>query len=161
MIDNGMKTRGMKLRSMAAAVVALLVLGGCAQGLGGGTYSRTEARRAMTVQFGTVESVRGVQLEGTKTPVGPVAGAAVGGIAGNTIGGGSGRAVATVIGAVAGGLAGAAVEEGATRTPGVEVTVRLDDGQFLAVVQADEGEGFRPGERVRILRDGGTTRVSR
>ena len=161
MIDNGMKTRGMKLRSVAAAVVALLVLGGCAQGLGGGTYSRTEARRAMTVQFGTVESVRGVQLEGTKTPVGPVAGAAVGGIAGSTIGGGSGRAVATVIGAVAGGLAGAAVEEGATRTPGVEVTVRLDNDQFLAVVQADEGEGFRPGERVRILRDGGTTRVSR
>ena len=70
-------------------------------------------------------------------------------------------AVATVIGAVAGGLAGSAVEERATRTPGVEVTVRLDNGQFLAVVQADEGEGFRPGERVRILRDGGTTRVTR
>ena len=32
---------------------------------------------------------------------------------------------------------------------------------FLAVVQADEGERFRPGERVRVLRDGGTTRVSR
>src|SRR5690606_6027386 len=71
-IDNvkarGMKSRGVKLRAMAAAVVAVLVLGGCAQGLGGGTYSRTEARRAMTVQFGTIESVRGVQLEGTKTP---------------------------------------------------------------------------------------------
>ena len=79
----------------------------------------------------------------------------------STIGGGRGQAVATVIGAVAGGLAGSAVEEGATRTPGVEVTVRLDNGQFLAVVQADEGEGFRPGERVRILRDGGTTRVTR
>ena len=166
MIDNGikargMKSRGVKLRAMAAAVVAVLVLGGCAQGLGGGTYSRTEARRAMTVQFGTIESVRGVQLEGTKTPIGSVAGAAVGGIAGSTVGGGRGQAVATVIGAVAGGLAGSAVEEGATRTPGVEVTVRLDNGQFLAVVQADEGEGFRPGERVRILRDGGTTRVTR
>ena len=70
-------------------------------------------------------------------------------------------AAATVIGAVAGGLAGSAVEEGATRTPGVEVTVRLDNGQYLAVVQADGGEGFRAGERVRVLRDGGTTRVSR
>lgn len=161
MIENGMKSRRIKLRAVAAAAVAVLVLGGCAQGLGGGTYSRTEARRAMTVQFGTIESVRGVQLEGTKTPIGSVAGAAVGGIAGNTIGGGRGQAVATVIGAVAGGLAGSAVEERATRTPGVEVTVRLDNGQFLAVVQADEGEGFRPGERVRILRDGGTTRVTR
>lgn len=151
----------MKLRTAVGAVVAVLVLGGCAQGLGGGTYSRTEARRAMTVQFGTIESVRAVQLEGTKTPIGTVAGAAVGGIAGSTIGGGRGQAVATVLGAVAGGVAGSAVEEGVTRSPGVEVTVRLDNGQFLAVVQGDEGEGFRPGERVRMLRDGGTTRVTR
>ena len=62
---------------------------------------------------------------------------------------------------MAGGLAGSAVEEGATRQPGVEVTVRMDNGQFLAVVQADEGERFRAGERVRVLSDAGTTRVSR
>ncbi|MCM8564198.1 glycine zipper 2TM domain-containing protein [Thauera linaloolentis] len=157
MVNSG----SMKLRAAAGALAALLVLGGCAQGLGGGTYSRTEARRAMTVQFGTVESIRGVQLEGTKTPIGSVAGAAVGGIAGSSIGGGRGAAAAAVLGAVAGGVAGAAIEEGATRTQGVEVTVRLDNGQFLAVVQADEGEAFRAGERVRVLRDAGTTRVSR
>ncbi|MCK2089211.1 glycine zipper 2TM domain-containing protein [Thauera aromatica] len=155
------KRIGTKSRALAGALVAALVLGGCAQGLGGGSYARTEARRAMTVQFGTIESVRGVQLEGTKTPVGSLAGAAVGGIAGSSVGGGRGAAVATVIGAVAGGLAGSAIEEGATRTAGTEVTVRLDNGQFLAVVQADEGEGFRPGERVRVLRDAGTTRVTR
>ncbi len=155
------KGNGVRLRAVLGALIAVTMLGGCAQGLGGGAYSRTEARRAMTVQFGTVESVRAVQLEGTKSPVGPLAGAAVGGIAGSTIGGGRGAAVATVLGAVAGGVAGAAVEEGATRTPGVEVTVRLDNGQFLAVVQADEGEQFRAGERVRVLRDAGTTRVTR
>ena len=149
------------LSAATVAVLALLVLGGCAQGLGGDAYSRTEARRAMTVQFGTIESVRGVQLEGTKTPIGSVAGAAVGGIAGSSVGGGRGSAVAAVLGAVAGGVAGSALEEGATRTPGVEITVRLDNGQYLAVVQADQGEGFRAGERVRVLRDGGTTRVSR
>ncbi|WP_415245105.1 glycine zipper 2TM domain-containing protein [Thauera sp.] len=153
--------KAMSLRAATAALAALLLLGGCAQGLGGGTYSRTEARRAMTVQFGTVESVRAVQLEGTKTPIGSVAGAAVGGIAGSSVGGGRGAAAAAVIGAVAGGVAGAAIEEGATRTRGVEVTVRLDGGQFLAVVQADEGEAFRAGERVRVLRDAGTVRVSR
>ena len=153
--------RSMSLSAVTAALAAVLLLGGCAQGLGGGAYSRTEARRAMTVQFGTVESVRAVQLEGTKTPIGSVAGAAVGGIAGSSVGGGRGAAAAAVIGAVAGGVAGAAIEEGATRTRGVEVTVRLDDGQFLAVVQADEGEAFRAGERVRVLRDAGTVRVSR
>ena len=44
---------------------------------------------------------------------------------------------------------------------GIEVTVRLDSGQHLAVVQADGGENFRSGERVRVLRDGATTRVTR
>jgi outer membrane lipoprotein SlyB len=114
----------------------------------------------MVVQYGTVEAVRYVRLEGTKTPIGPAAGAAVGGIAGSGVGGGRGQAVATVIGAVAGGLAGAAIEEGATRKPGIEVTVRLENGQVLAVVQEDGGENFRPGDRVRLLRDSGTTRVT-
>lgn len=155
------KMRGIRVRAMLGAVLAGLLLGGCAGGLGGSDYARSEARRAMVVQFGTVESVRAVQVEGTKTPIGSVAGAAVGGIAGSTVGGGRGSAVAAVLGAVAGGVAGSAIEEGATRKPGVEVTVRLDNGQYLAVVQEDGGERFLVGERVRILRDGGTTRVTR
>jgi outer membrane lipoprotein SlyB len=40
-----------------------------------------------------------------------------------------------VIGAVAGGLAGSAAEEGLTRTQGVEITVREDDGSMRAYVQ--------------------------
>ena len=149
------------LRATCAAVLVVLAVGGCASGLGGGTYSRGEARRAMVVQFGSVESVRAVQLEGTKSPVGTVAGAAVGGIAGSSVGGGRGSTIAAVVGAVAGGLAGSALEEGVTGSQGVEVTVRLENGQYLAVVQEDQGEGFLPGQRVRILRDGGTTRVTR
>ena len=57
--------------------------------------------------------------------------------------------------------AGAALEEVATRKPGVEVTVRLENGRVIAVVQEDQGEGFRVGERVRVVNDGGTTRVAR
>lgn len=150
----------MKLRALATVMVAALGVAGCATGLGGGTYERAEARRAMVVQYGTVESVRPVKLEGTKSPVGTVAGAAVGGVAGSAIGQGKGSAIAAVLGAVAGGLAGSAVEEGATRKPGVEITVRLENGQLLAVVQEDEGEGFRRGDPVRILRDRGTMRVA-
>lgn len=153
--------QALSFRAIAIALAGALVLGGCASGLGGGTYSRGEARRAMVVQFGTIEGVRGVQLEGTKSPVGTVSGAAVGGIAGSSVGGGRGSAIGAVLGAVAGGLAGSAIEEGVTRKPGVEVTVQLDNGQYLAVVQEDEGERFMLGERVRILRDGGTTRVAR
>lgn len=148
-------------KGFVLVVVAALGVAGCASGLGGGTYGRTEARRAMSVQYGVVESVRPVQLEGTKSPLGAGAGAVVGGVAGSGVGGGRGQIVGATVGAVAGGLAGAALEEAATRKPGVEVTVRLDDGRVIAVVQEDEGEGFRLGERVRVVSDGGTTRVAR
>lgn len=145
---------------IVVALVALLA-GGCASGLGGGTYERAEARRAMEVEVATVESVRYVQIEGTKSPVGTIAGGAVGGIAGSGIGGGSGRNIAMVLGAVAGGVAGSAIEEGVTRKRGIEVTVRRGDGRLIAIVQEDQGENFAPGERVRLVRDGGTTRVTR
>ena len=153
--------RNLKRSALILALVATLGMAGCASNLSGDTYSRGEARRAMVVKFATVQSVRLVKLEGTKSPVGTVAGGAIGGIAGSGVGGGRGSAVAGVIGAVAGGLAGSAIEEGVTRSQGVEVTVRLDGGRYLAVVQQDAGENFRPGERVRLVQDGGTMRVTR
>lgn len=143
----------------AAALLAALLLAGCAQGLGGGSYSRDEARREQNVRMGVVESVRQVQIEGTRTIVGPAAGAVVGGIAGSGVGGGRGSDIATVIGAVAGGVAGQAIEQGVTRKTGVEVTVKLDSGALVAIVQ-EADESFKPGERVRILSDGKTSRVT-
>ena len=113
----------------AATFTALsMLLTGCASNLTGDSYSRADARKVQTIRMGTIESLRPVKIEGTKTPIGAGAGTVIGGIAGSTVGGGRGSAVAAVIGAVAGGLAGAAAEEGITRTQGVEITVREDDG---------------------------------
>lgn len=141
---------------VAAAVVAL---GGCASGTGGKDYSREQARTVQEVQMGVVESVRQVNIEGTKTPIGAGAGAVVGGVAGSTVGSGRGSVVGAALGAVLGGLGGAAAEEGITRQKGVEITVRLDSGRIIAISQAAD-EAFNAGERVRVLSGGGTTRVS-
>ncbi len=144
-------------------VVALLIfsagLAGCASGLGGSSYTRDEARREQNVRMGIVESVRQVQIEGTRSGVGPAAGAVVGGIAGSTVGGGRGSAAAAVLGSVAGGVAGQALEEIGTRRTGVEVTVKLNNGGLVAIVQ-EADETFKPGDRVRILSDGRTSRVT-
>lgn len=147
---------------LAATFTAMsMLLSGCASSLTGDSYSRSDARQVQTIRMGTIESLRPVRIEGTKTPIGAGAGAAVGGIAGSGVGGGSGRAVAAVIGAVAGGLAGAAVEEGVTRTQGVEITVREDDGVIRAYVQAvDPNQVFRVGQRVRITNVNGKSRVA-
>lgn len=143
------------------ALAATFLLAGCAGGLGSRDYERAEARRAYEIKMGVVEAVRSVRLEGTQSGVGTMAGGAVGGIAGSGVGDGRGSAIGAVIGAVAGGLAGAAMEEATTRQNGVEITVRLDGGRVIAVVQADEGETFRAGDRVRILESGDQIRVSR
>jgi outer membrane lipoprotein SlyB len=138
---------------------AVLVAGGCASGTGGRDYGRSQTRSVQEVQLGVVESVREVDIEGTKTPIGAGAGAVVGGVAGSTVGGGRGSVVGTTIGAVLGGIGGAATEEAVTRRKGVEITVKLDSGRLIAVTQAAD-ETFRAGDRVRVLSGDGTTRVS-
>jgi len=140
---------------------ASLMMGGCASSLQGDTYTREDARKPQIVRTGIIEVLRPVKIEGTKTKIGSGAGAIVGGVAGSHIGGGKGSMVAAVIGAVAGGMAGAAMEEGITRTQGVEITVREDNGVIRAYVQAiSEGEIFRVGDRVRIMIVNGNSRVS-
>jgi outer membrane lipoprotein SlyB len=144
------------------AVLGLLVLAtGCQSTLTGESYSRAEARKVQQVEYGMVEYIRPVAIEGTKTPIGAGAGAAVGGIGGSSVGSGKGAAVAAVVGAVAGGVAGAAVEEQATKRQGVEITVRLDNNQIIAVVQESSSTTtFQVGDRVRVLTINGVTRIA-
>ena len=146
--------------SILLAAAAAVALAGCASSKSGSVYSRQDARQEQTVRMGVVESVRSVSIEGTQSGIGAVAGGVAGGIGGSAIGSGRGAAVAAVAGAVAGGLLGAAAEEGLTRQEGVEITVRLDNGELRAIVQAAD-EVFKPGERVRLLSVNGQTRVGK
>jgi outer membrane lipoprotein SlyB len=149
----------MKTRLVLAALAAAATLGGCATSKSGDVYSRDEALREQSVRLATVESVRPVTIQGTRSGIGAAAGGVVGGVAGSGVGQGRGSTVAGVLGAVAGGVAGQAIEEGTTRKPGVEITVRLQNGELRAIVQ-EETDKFVPGQRVRLLTSGGVTRVS-
>ncbi len=149
----------MKTPLLVILLASALLAQGCATSLSGGAYSRTQARQVQEVQMGVVESVRQVAIEGTNTGVGTVSGAAVGGVAGSTIGEGKGATIATILGAVGGAVAGHAIEESATRKPGLEITVKLDSGRMLAITQ-EADESFKPGDRVRVLTGGGATRVT-
>ena len=143
------------------AVLLVASLAGCAPTRSGDVYRRGETLRAQSVEMGVVDGIRWVRIEGGQSGVGTIGGAALGGIAGSTIGGGSrANAAGAVAGAIVGGVLGTAIERDAARTQGMEVTVKLDSGRTIAVVQ-DGGELLRPGDRVRVLSDGSTTRVSR
>ena len=146
--------------SVAVLVIAgISLVSGCASTSSGSVYSARQARQEQTVRLGVVESVRQVTIEGSRSPVGTIAGGAVGGIAGANVGGGRGSTVGSILGAVAGGVAGSVLEERATRKDGLEITVRLENGELRAITQ-EADEVFKPGERVRLLSGGGVTRVS-
>ena len=147
------------MRRILLIALAAITLAGCASSKSGSAYTRDQARQEMIVRTGVVESVREVQLEGTKSGVGAAAGAVAGGVGGSHMGGGSGQIVGAVVGAVIGGIAGAAIEEGVTKKAALEITVRLDNGQLTAVVQEGD-EIFHAGERVRLLSGAGGTRVT-
>lgn len=149
----------MRKIQLIALILITSFLGACASSNSGDVYRRADTRKIQTVRMGVIESVRTVKLEGTNSNIGTAAGAVVGGIAGSTVGDGKVSAIGAVVGAVAGGLAGSAIEEVATRTDGVEITVKLDNGSLIAIVQ-EATETFSPGERVRLIESDGTTRVS-
>ena len=150
----------MRIIQLITLAFLAVFLAACASSNSGSVYSRDEARKTQTVKTGVVESVRQVKLEGTKSPVGTVAGGAVGGIAGSSIGGdGKSGMVGAVLGAVVGGIAGAMAEEGITRKDALEITIKLDGGGLIAIVQ-EADEVFKAGEKVRIIETGGVSRVS-
>ena len=151
---------GQALKSVAAMAVIGLAVGGCATpSNSNAVYSGAQVQREQIVRMGTLESVRPVTIQHQDSGVGTLAGVGVGGVAGSAIGGGRGSIIGAIVGAVAGGIAGNAIENNADRRPGYELTVRLDDGEMRAIVQAAD-EPFQPGDRVRILSRGGISRVT-
>ncbi len=143
------------------SLLACLYLAGCADDLSGDVYSRDEARTQLQVSYGTVDGVRPVVLEGDRGFLGQGGGAVIGGMAGNTMGGGSGKGLATAAGVVVGAVAGGMAQEKMTRAQGAEITVRMDNGTSIAVVQeVQDIHEFVAGQRVRLTAGDGKTRVA-
>jgi outer membrane lipoprotein SlyB len=148
------------MKTAVAVLLAAAVLAGCANPpQSASVYNYYQTQNEQMVRTGTVESIRNVTIANPDRGVGTLGGAALGGIAGSAAGEGKGQAAMTVIGALAGGLLGQHAEQNINNKPAFEITVRLDTGELVAITQAAD-EMFRPGERVRLLSDGHTTRVT-
>src|SRR5258706_9867552 len=149
----------MKQNLIAAmlAASALAVAGGCAS-IAPQDYGYSEARSVQSVAYGTIESVRPVRLNEDHGGVGTAAGAVIGGLAGNELGHGSGRAVTTILGAIGGGLAGKALERNTTAPSSTGNVVRLRRAGNNALGQSATGQ-IAAGQRVRVLTGRGGSRV--
>lgn len=141
---------------MRIFAIALAALAGCTMGPSGAG----ETPDQQEVRMGVVEEVRLVPLPGSSGIVGTLGGGAIGGKAGGSVGSGRGGSAASVFGAIAGSVAGNAIESAATAREGLEISVRLDSGRLLLIVQPD-GESFKLGERVRVQSGAKGLRVAR
>jgi outer membrane lipoprotein SlyB len=107
---------------------------------------------------GSIESVQAIRQQAQPSGVGMVAGAVLGGILGNQVGGGSGRKIATVAGAVGGGYAGNEVEKRTRGTTSYQVRVRMEDGK-LRTFNYSQQPGWAVGEPVRVVNGKLTSRA--
>lgn len=106
---------------------------------------------------GQVESIQPVQHAEKPSGLGVVAGAVLGGVLGNHVGGGNGRALATVAGAVGGGYAGNEVEKRTRSTTSYNVRVRMEDGNIRTFPYA-AAPGWNVGDRVQVVNGSLTAR---
>jgi outer membrane lipoprotein SlyB len=151
---------------MVATVIAgSVAMTGCAVNSSSpDVFTASQAQREQTVRMGTVDSVRMVRIStnnGQPSGLGAVGGGALGALAGSSIGGGRGSVATGIIGGIGGAVAGNAIENNVAMRDGLEITVRLDNGDLRAITQTATGEIFRAGDRVRILSSGGVSRVTR
>jgi outer membrane lipoprotein SlyB len=135
----------------------------------GTVYRQSETGIAMpTSDNCTVTSARYVQLIGSPSSGGQLAGTVAGGLLGaalgSQIGGGDGRRIATALGAVGGAAAGSRIssniENNARHTTGVEYTVRSGTQERVLVQNIGAHDTVLPaGTACRIIGSGNNTRI--
>ncbi len=122
-------------------------------------------QQTQSSQAGVITNVRQVAMQSGQSslPIGALLGAVAGGALGSTMGGGNGKIATTVAGAALGGYAGNMVQshQQGTTQAGLEITVRLYSGNTVVVTQA-ANQQFNIGDRVRVVNDAnGTSYVTR
>lgn len=139
-------------------VVAALVTAACSNMpmMGQQAPMSTVSTAPPTVVWGRIARIEYVPPGATTASTPNLIGAVVGGVAGaalgHTIGGGSGRDVATVLGGVAGAAVGSQVGRntaGVTTTPSYRIAVQSDQGAVYTYEVASAGE-LKVGDRVRV-----------
>ncbi|OGT01383.1 MAG: hypothetical protein A2143_06645 [Gallionellales bacterium RBG_16_57_15] len=134
-----------------------LLLAGCAgdqYGIGG---KPAEVPKEV-VKTGVVESVTPIELDASSGG-GSSIGGIFGQVGGANTGGGRGATVGSILGGVLGGTLGQ--QAGIATKPGLEIWIRLDgeEGRSAYVMQPGTPDAFKVGDRVRVVRKKGETRV--
>lgn len=148
----------MKTATVGVVLAFGALLAGCTFPSSGRVVSRNQAGQMRRLDYGTVEKVSPVILEGQRGPIGLYGGGAAGAAGAGVVGHGVGTDLAQVGGGIVGAVAGQAVEEAVTRKDAQEMVIKLDNGSMVVITQAGSPL-FAVGERVAIANGPGGAQV--
>ena len=124
------------------------------------TYDRDSVQKISNVLYGEIVSLKKVTIEG-ETKSGTIVGGLVGAAAGSQV---SDSKPESEIGAVIGGAIGATlggnVSKNIQSADGIQLTINMDDGRTISVVQETSQYSFSIGDLVEVISTKGKTRVS-
>jgi outer membrane lipoprotein SlyB len=133
-------------------IAFVLLLAGCT-----GSKPGIGANDPTVIKPGVIESVTAIEMDAS-SGAGSTAGSIFGQAGGGHTGDGRGAVAGSVFGTVIGGTLGH--QAGINSQPGLELWVKLDgEDQSTYVMQPDKPDAFRVGDRIRVVRKKGVTRV--
>ena len=149
------------MNKISTLMTFLLFLTSCANSsLKPDSYDRESVQKISNVLYGEVVSLKKVTIEGG-TKSGTIVGGLVGAAAGSQV---SDSKPESEIGAVIGGAIGATlggnVSKNIQSVEGVQLTINMDDGRTISVVQETSQYSFSIGDLVEVISTKGKTRVS-
>ena len=158
------------MNKIIISLTFVFLLAGCATGgFQADVVSRDAAGKPQFVQTGTVMSVQAVTIQGDSdvgTASATVLGAIVRSGAGERSADGDGETssqVGAIVGGLIGSVVGSEVGEKIARKEGIELVIKLEANEKeISIVQersSDPEINFRVGDKVRIIRSAGRSRV--
>lgn len=158
-----------KYRHLAFAILfslTTLTITGCAStktgGQSGDEYSQEGVQAVEEIQTAVIESIKPVEISGNITPIGNTTVGILGRVAGAAAGGGGAASqILANLGGMLGSILGASAEEKISRKPGIKLTLKLEYGETIAIVQAkNDKEIFKVGDKVQVIEKAGIKRVA-
>lgn len=158
-----------------SAILGAVLISACASSGGSSarsSYPVTSQKSIQKVEKGKIVAVRKVQIEGYTTGTGALLGAAVGAATGSAVvpsktetvvsqvdtdiwnistkTNANQRNAAMILGGAAGAVVGKRIEKIVTATTADELTVALESGETVVVVQKPRQDGFEEDEEVKV-----------
>ncbi len=138
----------------ALLLIASAALSACSSPQQTSTPYYASSSQSNSSSHGVIESIQTPlhYSETRSTGTGAVIGGLVGALAGNQIGSGNGRTVATVAGAVGGAVVGNQVEQNnhAQGQGDYQIQVHLDNGERITIARQNVGD-LKVGNRVSVI----------